>query len=133
MQKALYSIPYPLDHINVFHSDRGKEFDNQLIDEVVEAFRIQRSLSQKGCPYDNAVVESTNKSLKTEFIYQHNFTSLEELQILLFDYIHWYNNVRLHSSLGYQTPISKRHQADLSLFYNTPLFTCPKKGWQTTL
>ncbi|MDQ0222338.1 transposase InsO family protein [Streptococcus moroccensis] len=43
----------------MFHSDRGKEFDNQLIDEMLQAFSINRSLSQAGCPYDNAVAEST--------------------------------------------------------------------------
>lgn len=128
VQEALYSIPYPLNRINVFHSDRGKEFDNQLIDEVVAAFQMQRSLSQKGCPYDNAVIEATNKSLKTEFARQHQFTSLEELRTLLFDYIHWYNSVRLHSSLGYRAPLSLRNQTNLALIYDSPLFTCPKRG-----
>ncbi len=52
----------------MFHSDRGKEFDNQLIDEMLEAFGIISSLSQAGCPYDNAVAESTYRSFKLEFV-----------------------------------------------------------------
>lgn len=128
VQEALYRIPYNLSHINVFHSDRGKEFDNKLIDDVIEAFTIERSLSKKGCPYDNAVIEATNKTLKIEFVYQHEFTSLEELRLLLFDYIYWYNNIRLHSSLGYRTPMSIRQQPCLALSYQTPLSDCPKKG-----
>lgn len=128
VQEALYSIPYSLEHISVFHSDRGKEFDNVLIDEVVKAFKIERSLSHKGCPYDNAVVEATNKALKVEFIYQHRFMNLEELNLLLFDYIHWYNHIRLHSSLGYCTPISIREQSMQTMLYETTLSTCPKKG-----
>ncbi|HDZ5566833.1 TPA: transposase family protein [Staphylococcus aureus] len=43
------------------HNDRGKEFDNHLIDEVLETFIIKRSLSFEGCPYDNAVTEATMK------------------------------------------------------------------------
>lgn len=111
VRDALYSIPYPLDRINIFHSDRGSEFGNQLIDEVLAAFSIQRSLSAKGCPYDNAVIEATNHILKTEFIYQHRFQSLAELRTLLADYIHWYNTTRTHSSIGYLSPVAYRQLA----------------------
>lgn len=55
--KALASIQRNLNKIQLFHTDRGKEFDNQLIDEALETFTIQRSLSMKGCPYDNTVAE----------------------------------------------------------------------------
>jgi len=48
-----------LDHIKLFHTDRGNEFKNKIIDEVLETFRIQRSLSMKVCHYDNAVAEVT--------------------------------------------------------------------------
>ena len=51
----------------MFHTDRGKEFDNKLISEALETFGIQRSLSMKGCPYDNAVAEAMFKVFKTEF------------------------------------------------------------------
>jgi len=108
--EALRRMPYRLDQINVFHSDRGKEFDNKMLDEALDAFGISRSLSSKGCPYDNAVIESTNHILKTEFIYHHSFRSLTELQALLFDYIHWYNTKRLHSAIGYVPPIAYRKQ-----------------------
>lgn len=118
VQEALYSIPYRLDSINVFHSDRGKEFDNKLIDDVVAGFRVERSLSRKGCPYDNAVIESANKTLKVEFAHQHIFSSLGELRALLAHYIDWYNNVRLHSSLGYHAPASVRARAIIN-FYAT--------------
>ena len=39
-----------------------------LIDEVLDGFDIERSLSMKGCPYDNAVAETTFKAMKIEFI-----------------------------------------------------------------
>lgn len=57
-----------LDNINIFHTDRGVEFKNKLIDEILETLNIERSLSMKGCPYDNAVAEATYKIIKTEFI-----------------------------------------------------------------
>ncbi|HFI0304969.1 TPA: IS3 family transposase, partial [Streptococcus suis] len=108
VKQAIQSIPYALTKVNLFHSDRGKEFDNQLIDEVLEAFGITRSLSQAGCPYDNAVAESTYRSFKLEFIHQETFQSLEELTLKTKNYVHWWNHHRIHGSLNYQTPIAKR-------------------------
>ena len=89
---------------NVFHTDKGNEFKNKVIDEPLETFNIKRSLSMKGCPYDNAVAEATLKIIKTKFVKHHTFESLEELQYELADYVIWFNNHRIHSSLGYLTP-----------------------------
>ncbi|KPJ22299.1 integrase [Streptococcus phocae] len=108
VKQAIQSVPYALTKVKFSHSDRGKEFDNQLIDEMLEAFGITRSLSQAGCPYDNAVAESTYRSFKLEFINQETFQSLEELTLKTKDYVHWWNHHRLHSSLNYQPPITKR-------------------------
>ena len=108
VKQAIQSIPYALTKVKLFHSDRGKEFDNQLIDEMLEAFGITRSLSQAGCPYDNAVAESTYRSFKLEFINQETFQSLEELALKTKDYVHWWNYHRIHGSLNYQTPMTKR-------------------------
>ena len=47
-----------LSKIKIFHTDRGNEFKNKIIDEVLKVFNIERSLSKKGCPYDNAVAEA---------------------------------------------------------------------------
>ncbi len=108
VKEAIQSIPYALTNVKLFHSDRGKEFDNALIDEMLKAFGITRSLSQAGCPYDNAVAESTYRSFKLEFINQENFRSLEELTLKTKDYVHWWNHHRIHSTLNYQTPMTKR-------------------------
>lgn len=98
----------------VFHTDRDKEFDNRLIDDILEAFSIRRSLSMKGCPYDNAVAESTFKSFKTEFVYRRIFASIEQLRLELADYVHWYNHIRLHSTLGYLSPDEFQNAYSLS-------------------
>ncbi|WP_338977618.1 IS3 family transposase [Spiroplasma endosymbiont of Panzeria rudis] len=99
-----------LKNIQIFHSDRGNEFNNKIINNLLLAFNINRSLSKKGCPYDNAVAEATFKTFKTEFINDKNFTSLIQLKLELFDYINWYNNIRIHSTLNYLTPIKYQTQ-----------------------
>jgi putative transposase len=103
--RALASIKVDLRKIKMFHTDRGNEFKNKLIDDALETFEIQRSLSMKGCPYDNAVAEATFKSIKTEFVKGNHFTSLEELTRELHDYVHWFNHIRIHGTLGYVSPI----------------------------
>ncbi|MGV6834477.1 IS3 family transposase [Bifidobacterium adolescentis] len=101
---AFATLDFPLTEVEVFHTDRGSEFDNTRIDELLDVFDIRRSLSRKGNPYDNAVVESTNRLLKKELIYRNHYTSLEQLRSDLNDYVWWFNNQRLHSTLGYRSP-----------------------------
>lgn len=108
VKAAFATLEFPMSDIEVFHTDRGSEFDNSKIDEMLGAFGIERSLSRKGCPYDNAVDESTNKILKAELIYREAFGTTRELQVKLADYVHWYNNFRIHSTLGYMTPVEFR-------------------------
>ena len=115
IETALLKCKYPLKDINIFHSDRGNEYDNALIDNILNTFKIKRSLSNKGNPYDNAVSEATNKILKTEFIYQNKFDTLEQLQLELAEYIYWYNNLRIHGSIGYMTPIEYRALSTIEL------------------
>ena len=105
VKEAFYSANINLNNIRIFHTDRGNEFKNKAIDEVLEAFSISRSLSKKGCPYDNAVAEATFKIIKTEFVKNERFDSLEELNLKLADYVNWFNNCRIHSSLDYLTPV----------------------------
>lgn len=89
----------------MFHTDRGNEFKNKLIDEALSAFHINRSLSVKGCPYDNAFAEATFKIFKTEFVQGKHFETLEKLILELSDYVNWYNHIRIHGTLGYLTSI----------------------------
>ena len=91
-------------HVQVFHTDRGSEFDNTRIDELLDVFGIKRSLSRKGNPYDNAVVESTDRLLKKELVYRNSYATIEQLRRDLNDYVWWFNNQRLHSTLGYRSP-----------------------------
>jgi transposase InsO family protein len=105
VEKAIKSIKYNLNKVSIFHSDRGNEFKNNIIDEILNKFNIQRSLSKKGTPYDNAVAEATYKIFKTEFCFNRVFESFEQLELELFDYVNWFNNHRIHGSLDYLTPM----------------------------
>lgn len=108
VKAAFQSVEGSLEEIRLFHTDRGNEFKNQTVEELLEVFDIERSLSHKGCPYDNAVAEATFKIIKTEFVWNETFADLKELKLKLWDYVNWYNHHRIHSSLGYQTPVQYR-------------------------
>lgn len=114
VKSAFATLSFPISDIEVFHTDRGSEFDNAEIDLMLEAFGIERSLSAKGCPYDNAVDESTNRILKAELVHRETFGTTRELRAKLSDYVHWYDNFRIHSTLGYMSPVESR-EAGLSL------------------
>ncbi|AXF57354.1 IS3 family transposase [Salicibibacter kimchii] len=105
VQRAFASVKHNLIRLELFHTDRGSEFKNQLIDQALETFGIERSLSEKGTPYDNAVAEATFKTIKTEFVHGSIFLNQRELDLELFDYVHWFNHIRIHGSLDYLTPI----------------------------
>ena len=78
-------------------------------------------MSRPGNPYDNAVVESANRMPKRELVRGRAFASEEHLRTELFDWVSWYNNRRLHSTLGYMTPVGFR-EAGLILSW-----ICPKR------
>lgn len=109
VSKAFSRVKGNLSNINIFHTDRGNEFKNKIIEETLKAFGITRSLSRKGSPYDNAVAEATFKIVKTEFVKGNWFETLEELELEFMDYVNWFNNCRIHSSLGYRSPIEYRN------------------------
>ena len=70
---------------------------------------ITGSMSAPGCPYDNSCVENFFASLKKELIYRKNYATIEEVKIDVFRYIElFYNRKRLHSSLGYMSPVDYR-------------------------
>lgn len=96
-----------ISHKLIFHSDRGvqyacKEFRNYIKSNQL----IIQSMSRKGNCWDNAVAESFFKTLKSEMIYHEKFTSISKAELAVFEYIEvWYNRKRLHSALGYKTPV----------------------------
>ncbi len=108
VKAAFSNVAFPPAAIEVFHSDRGSELCNGEVDALLSAFGIERSVSRPGNPCDNAVVESTNRVLKRELVRGRAFPSEDRLRTELFDWVDWYNNCRLHSTLGCMTPVGFR-------------------------
>ena len=57
------------------------------------------------CVHDKAVAEAMLKVIKTEFVNDAHFEKQAQLDIELFDYVHWYNHIRIHGTLGYLSPV----------------------------
>jgi putative transposase len=89
----------------IHHSDRGLQYASTDYQAILRDHGIICSMSRKGNCYDNAVMESFFKTLKTELVYQTKFFTREEAKNKLFEYIEiYYNRARIHSALGYKTP-----------------------------
>lgn len=92
----------------IFHSDRGSQYISNNYETLLKNLNIRHSYSKKGYPYDNASMESFNAILKKEEINLHTYCEYEEVKLIIFEFIEsWYNNIRIHSTLGYITPNQK--------------------------
>jgi transposase InsO family protein len=95
----------------IVHSDRGAQYASADFRRLLAAHGLLASMSRKGNCYDNAFVESFWSSLKYETVYHHRFATRAAAKAALFDYIEsFYNRRRLHSSLGYVSPIAFESQ-----------------------
>lgn len=90
----------------IFHSDRGVQYASNKITKLFSFNRkVVQSMSRKGDCWDNAVAESFFKTIKNEWLYRFKYKSYSQLYDSLADYINWYNTKRIHSSLGYLSPL----------------------------
>jgi transposase InsO family protein len=90
----------------IVHSDRGSQFASAEYRQTLAAHRLIASMSRKGNCYDNAFIEAFWSSLKYEVVYHRRFATHAEARSAVFDYIEsFYNRTRLHSSLGYVSPV----------------------------
>jgi len=90
----------------IFHSDRGVQYaSNKMTDLFNFNIKTTQSMSRKGNCWDNAVAESFFKTIKYEWLYRFKYTNYNQLFESIQDYINWYNTQRLHSSLGYLSPL----------------------------
>lgn len=90
----------------IMHTDRGSQYASHKFRQLLRANRMLSSMSRKGDPWDNAVAESFFKSLKTERTYWRHYRNRAEARRDIFQYIEvFYNRQRLHSKLGYQSPM----------------------------
>jgi putative transposase len=93
----------------IHHSDRGVQYAAEPYRQVLERHGITQSMSRRGNCLDNAPMESFFASLKKEQVHHARFRTREEAKAAVFDYIEvFYNRQRLHSALGYRTPLEAR-------------------------
>jgi putative transposase len=87
------------------HSDRGSQYASEHYQLLLGKHGIACSMSGVGQCWDNAPMESFFASLKKELIHEADFATRREARAAIFEYIEvFYNNQRLHSSLGYVSP-----------------------------
>lgn len=88
----------------LFHSDQGIEYAAHDYRDILSTAEMRRSMSRKGNPLDNAMVESFFHTLKAGLVHQQHFESDIEAVARIVEYIEFYNRDRLHSGVGYQSP-----------------------------
>jgi putative transposase len=94
----------------VHQSDRGSQYTATGYRGLLECCGIVVSMSGKGEPYDNALMESFFGTLKAECVERHDFQTPEQARACIFEYLEvCYNRQRLHSSLGYRSPMAFEH------------------------
>lgn len=89
----------------ILHSDLGSQYTSAQFEEYLKSKGIKHSFSRKGCPYDNACIESFHSVLKKEEVNLNRYYDFKEAYSAIFEYIEsWYNRTRVHGSLNFRTP-----------------------------
>ena len=97
---------YPPQPGLVHHSDQGLQYVSLRFGERCREIGIHRSVGSKGDCFDNAVAESFFATLEKDLLRRRSFATRQEARTAVFDYIElFYNPIRLHSTLGYLSPV----------------------------
>jgi transposase InsO family protein len=95
----------------IIHTDRGSQYTSDVFIALVQQDQFTMSMSRKGNCWDNAVVESFFATLKRELIVGEKIRYRYQLKEMVTDYIdRYYNQVRMHSSLDYKSPMEYEKQ-----------------------
>jgi putative transposase len=96
----------------IMHSDRGSQYASDQHRKLIKDYRMIQSMSRRANCWDNAVMESFFKTLKVERVHTMRYDTRALAKLDIVNWIEgFYNQTRLHSSIGYQTPVN----AELSL------------------
>ncbi|WP_449467350.1 transposase [Stenotrophomonas humi] len=104
-------VRYPPAPGLTLHHDQGSQYRSLQYRAKTAKAKIALSMSRPGMPYDNAMIESFFANLKLEINDGRPFASREAARTAIFEYIElFYNRARLHSALGYTTPLQIEQQ-----------------------
>lgn len=102
LKEALAKYPAPL----IFNSDQGSQYTGGEHTQILKDNNIQISMNGKGRSIDNIVIERFFRTLKYNCIFINDFQTTKELKGGISFYMNKYNNLRFHSSIGYQKPMN---------------------------
>ena len=104
LRMALHQRAPGADVALVHHSDAGSQYTSIDYTQTLDDAGVLGSIGTVGDAYDNAVAESFVDSFKTELIADRTWTSRSQLELAVLEYVAWFNNTRLHESLGDRPP-----------------------------
>jgi putative transposase len=99
----------------MFHSDRGSQYASDDFSKVLKEHAITQSMSGKGNCWDNACSETLFGSLKVERLHGQRFETIRQAKDETIAWLLWYNQTRMHSTLGYASPIEFETEWENSL------------------
>lgn len=113
---ALAANPTPV----IIHSDQGSEYKSRLFRSILRDHKILQSMSKKGSPWQNGYQESFFSNWKVDIGDVNRFKTLGELTAELYRSIYYYNNLRIHTSLGMAPKkFSEKFALNYEMEYNT--------------
>jgi putative transposase len=90
----------------IYHSDHGGQYTSSAVQEWLAHHKIRASMGSTGDCFDNAVAESFYATLKRECVHRQTYATRAQARTHIFEFIEvFYNRQRLHSTLGYQSPV----------------------------
>jgi transposase InsO family protein len=90
----------------IFHSDQGSQYASGDFQATLRGYAMRGSMSRKGNCWDNAVTETLFGSLKVERLHDMHFETRRQAQDEVIDWLAFYNRKRMHSTLGYTSPMA---------------------------
>ena len=92
------------------HSDQGSQYTSKAYFDLSQEYHFSPSMSSPGCPYDNAAMENFFGTLKSECLHRAHYSSRQQVEQLITEYIHFYNYERINLKDGL-TPVEIRSKA----------------------
>jgi putative transposase len=89
----------------VFHTDQGSVYSSRAFYRAHKHYNILRSMSRRGTPTDNPIIEALNGWMKEELFLDYGLATAKKVPELLDAYVQYFNNERPAAALGYRTPV----------------------------